>query len=244
MEPERPNGGCCAVCMAPIPACVFVGAPVILDDLDLATVGNGVFIAPSSITFSDGTSIGLGLFADRDFRPGQPITEYYGYRFRDADVPDDKLEHAIEGVGGWVIDGTRSVAGNRLTPDTASKLAALDAGGGAYANDLDYPRVTGMAAAVEAPKVVNPPGAVQNAAFRRIMDQQTKTRADLGEPVGSAEFAIYLEATRDIARGDEIFVSYNLMAYVSTAKRRVDEEPKTGSARRKQSTPRRRPVVN
>jgi hypothetical protein len=176
-----------------------IGAPVDVARLELATVGDGVFLAESTLP-----GAGLGLFADRDFRPGQPITEYYGRVFRDDVRRGDKLEHAIELAAGWSIDGTRTADGTRLT-EPGRQLAALGAGGGAYANDLDFPGATEPA----------PPGARTNARFVRTMDNETKARLDRGEPVGADEVAIFLEATELIPAGSEIFANYALAAYVT-----------------------------
>lgn len=207
----------------------LVGAPVELDRLALATVGDGVQLRQSGILRADSLeSIGLGLFATRDFQPGEPITAYYGYTFRESATPEDRLEHAIEGPGGWTIDGTRAADGSALL-DPARQLAQLRAGGAAYANDLDYARVAGLPAG----SILLPAGAVTNATFRRMMDVQTKARVERGDPIGKDEFAIFLEATQPIRAGDEIFVSYNLVAY-ATQKRAE------GGSRRK-GTPKRRP---
>jgi len=216
-----------------------VGARVDVDDLQLATVGNGVFLAPSTIvSASTGESIGLGLFAGRDFHPNQPITQYYGHIFKDSARPEDRLEHAIEAVGGWVIDATRT-EDNVLITDPAAQLSRLKAGGAGYANDLDFPRVTGM----DIKSVQTPEGAITNAVFRRIMDQNVKARVDRGEPIGKDEFAIFLEATTHIPSGSEIFVSYNLAAYI-TPKSKAEPLPSSSNqrdgSRRKQSAPKRR----
>lgn len=212
-----------------LPLAPPTGGAVETEFLQLATVGAGVFLAPSTITFTEsGESIGLGLFAGRDFQPREPITEYYGYFFKDSAVPEDKLEHAIEAAGGWVIDGTRTASGDRLT-DPIRQLMALKVGGAAYANDLDYPRVTGMRPGL----VTAPSNAVTNAVFRRVMDADTKARVERGEPIAKNEVAIFLEASTFIPLGAEIFVSYSLVAYVSIA-------PREPSSRRKQSAPKRR----
>lgn len=213
------------------------GAPV---DLELSTVGDkDIYLAPSGITFRNtGASIGLGLYAARPFNKAEPITEYYGYVFKDSVVPADRLEHAIEAAGGWVIDGTRAADGTPLT-DPVRQLQKLNAGGGAYANDLDFPRVSGM----DPSSVINPPGAKTNAIFRRAMDQQTKARLERGESIGKDEFVIFLEASEPIAAGEEIFVSYNLMVYMAP-KRDAAAAGSTGSSRRKPANPKRRPPGN
>jgi hypothetical protein len=215
-----------------------VGARVDVDDLQLATVGNGVFLAPSTIvSTSTGESIGLGLFAGRDFYPKQPITQYYGHSFKDSERPEDRLEHAIEAVGGWVIDATRTEDGVLIT-DPVAQLTRLKVGGAGYANDLDFPRVTGM----DVNSVRVPEGAVTNALFRRIMDQDVKARVDRGEPIAKDEFAIFLEATTHIPSGSEIFVSYNLAAYITPKSKAETFTPgnQRDGSRRKQSAPKRR----
>lgn len=213
----------------PAPALAPVDAPADVEYLELATVGNGVVLAPSTIVFADdGASIGLGLFAGRDFQAGQPITQYYGHIFKDSALPEDKLEHAIEVGGGWTIDGTRTASGDLLI-DPSRQLTTLRAGGAAYANDLDYPRVTGM----RTDSVRAPDGARTNARFRRVMDQETKARLERGESINKDEVAIFLEAMEFIPAGAEIFVSYALVAYVSVA-------PRPALSKRKQSAPKRR----
>lgn len=168
------------------------------------STGGGVFIANSTIVWPGGRSIGLGLFAGRDFARGEYITWYYGHRSRDVIDPaaPDPSQHKLLVSDGTVIDGTRTRDGAPIT-NPAVQLAQLDQGGAAWANMIGFPALPGAAAAEE------PPGAVNNAAFVEVplLDADARER----------HIIVFLRALTDIPRYSEIFVDYGLRTVMAPA---------------------------
>jgi hypothetical protein len=165
--------------------------------------GDGVYIANSTITWPGGRSIGLGLFAGRNFSAGDYITWYYGRRepdVRAADAPPDASEHKFSlGYGytsdgqrvPYVIDGTYMQDGTPIT-NPAVQLAVIQEGGGAWANDVSFRASPGAMASVV------PPGAINNARFVLLPSLDGNAR----------NAAIYLQALVDVPRNTEVFVDY------------------------------------
>lgn len=173
----------------------------VADPLPVST-GGTVYIANSTITWPNGQSIGLGLFAGRDFRAGQYITWYYGRREIDTRQPGvtDPSDHKMNLGYGWtsdgttapfVIDATHMPDGTPIT-NPAVQLAILQEGGAGWANDVSYKAPAGMVQSLV------PVGAINNAQFIGI-------RAADGNP---RDTAIYLQAVVDIPRNTEIFADY------------------------------------
>ena len=132
---------------------------------EIATVGNGVLVRPSTIP-----DAGNGLFADRDFAKNELITEYEGVEEAEADAkrkqPRDITHHITR-------KDSRSIHGLK------DPTQAVGRGGASFAND---PR--------EASRC--------NARYFWRPDPATSGTTN----------KVFLKATKDIRKGDEIFVSY------------------------------------
>jgi len=188
-----------------------------------STVGYGVYIADSTIRQRlDGRPIGVGLFAGRDFRRGQWITEYYGRReFEPEEGPSnqDHSAHKLRARGGWVIDGLTAVDGTPIT-NPMYQLTALGVGGAAFANDVLFQVPPGVPAAAV------PADAHNNAEFVPVFTSPKAAeivRINAGRPyaewrnakgklvrIKSMSVRIFLRALTDIPSGSEIFVDYGL----------------------------------
>lgn len=180
--PNSPNGSAAAAAasspaaFSPVHAC---------DPPRLYAVGDGVDIRPSA------TGFGLGLFAARAFRAGEPITAYTGklLNWREAralskvDTSHCRSHIAMQ----WVLDG-RFLPNGEPLEHIHAQLAAEHLGGGAYAND---------ARGIQ--------GARNNAEFDHWDDPTINSDPWVLEPTARLTF---LRALTDIAPGDEILVSY------------------------------------
>lgn len=212
-----------------------------------ATVGNGVYIADSTIRQRlDGRPIGVGLFAGRGFAAGTWITEYYGRReFEPEDEPHERdlNAHKLTARGGWVIDGLTAMDGTAIT-DPMRQLSALGVGGAAFANDVLFQVPPGV------PAAVLPEGAQNNAQFVVVYtdpDAAEVVRSNEGLPflrwpriVESDSVRIFLRALTDISSGAEIFASYGLRIVKRPTAEPAPEKPRD---RRKPAVTAKRRVV-
>jgi len=165
---------------------------------ELETVGEGVLLKPSTL----GPEAGLGLFANRPFAEGAPITEYAGQLITSDEAKqrfkNDKATHLRRHIPlRWVIDGTRLTDG---TPITDAEHQMMNKGGGAFVND---PRNKNRVNAVF--------DFVDCKANREAIERICKRGYQPGnpaDPFDPKERFSFLRATRDIEEGEEILVSY------------------------------------
>lgn len=141
----------------------------------VSTIGHGVIVKTSTIP-----NAGLGLFASKNFKKNELITEYDGKiidkktaKQKQRDNPSSTFHFVALSLGNSVIDGIKIPIPNR--------------GGASFAND----------------SINNPP---YNSKFFRT----TKVMPDLADQrSGNLELTrLFLKALRDIAKGEEIFVDY------------------------------------
>jgi hypothetical protein len=142
----------------------------------VACIGDGVHVKTSTIP-----GAGLGLFATRNFKKNELITEYDGRIIDNKTAkqvqknhPGQSFHFVALSLGRTVIDGIKTPIPGR--------------GGASFTND----------------SMNNPP---YNAKFFRTY----KVMPDLPDHrTGLTELTrLFLKATRDITKGEEIFVDYN-----------------------------------
>lgn len=171
--------------------------PSLFKFLRLARIGSGLSVRPSSIQ-----GAGRGLFADRPFSAGEKITLFQGKVISNEQA--DRLSR--KGLGGHLCslrDGSRRVINSR-------KLrAVVGVWGGSFANDCTKTVVR------KAVCVSSPASSVCGKKTELKKSQTMEPRANnarikwksAGDMWGGME-VIFIEATRKINAGDEIFVNY------------------------------------
>lgn len=141
-----------------------MGGPILA-----ALVGQGVEVRRSGLP-----DAGNGLFATRDFRRHELVTEYQG-----VELPASSIRELVTEQGWARASHTISLRGPTVLDGLKDPKAAVGRGGASFANDARCPALT-------------------NAAF-------SWRAASRSEPHKSR---VFLRAKRDIAAGEEIFVSY------------------------------------
>ena len=180
--------------------------PVDVDYLrtHLARIGHGIALRESTIA-----GAGTGAFVTRAYREGEFVTFYAGWllsRARFDAGPAAWRSHAralilLE----WVIVGSHDEEGHEIEDPARSRVGA---GAGAYCNDArDEARNNVEYMSVDSPA------------------NQARIFAPTHTPLLPAERLIVLRATRDLAPGDEIFVSYgdNYWARVEPERNTADK---------------------
>lgn len=162
-------------------------------------------LAPSTL----GVEAGLGLFALRDFEPGEPITAYEGKVISHQEAvllaQAKKASHLRTLIQlHYVLDGLRLADG---TPITKPRSQLLGKGGAAMVND-------------NGPTGANAEFDFADDAENRAIDKEIETRYEMErQRVDTSRLpplreyrpegrTVFIRATKRIRKGDEIFVYY------------------------------------
>ena len=164
----------------------------------LGVIGQGIVVKPSTITTPDGSSIGNGLFADRSFKKNELITEYDGKR----EVIEKATVSSERGKRGGLAGDThkyslRDGLGTVITGIQGDPKQFVGRGAASYANDPRWGQHKSRSTR-----------GIYNAKLETLMPNQNKYKqiTNWQSPMLHSRGA--LKATRDIRKGEEIFVNY------------------------------------
>lgn len=156
--------------------------------------GGGLVIQASSIE-----GAGLGLFANRDFARGEPITEYYGQLIDNEEakkrLSEGRASHILPLVNfEWYVDGLFHPSGIPIA-DPVAELSGR--GAAAFINSTRGTNLADNARFDFSDTAIN----------QRIMDSALYRSKSLN-PTQRLKYA---RAVREIKKGEEILIDYGLV---------------------------------